>query len=83
MDSATAIKQAFDGYFASYRMAFPEECLARRDGGFECAGWEVRYRFGRQDGADYLELFATHRMTNDRLCRGLCRRPGGTGGLDH
>jgi hypothetical protein len=63
------IKQAFDAYFASYGLSLPPECLARRAGGFEEGGWEIAYRLGAEHGVDFLELFASHRLTNDRLYR--------------
>jgi len=66
---AEAIKRAFDGYFAGYRLSLPSECLNTVSGGFQQNGWDVHYRFGVEDGTGFLECFATHRMTNDRLYR--------------
>ena len=66
---ADAIKRAFDEYFASYRMALPEKALHRAAGEFSDNRWDVRYRFGEEHGAAYLDVYATNRMTNDRLYR--------------
>ncbi|MEO3859380.1 hypothetical protein [Acrocarpospora sp. B8E8] len=63
MNTREAIKRAFDEYFAGYRMSLPE--LSESAGEFEQNGWDVQYKFG----VDYLECYATHRMTNDRLYR--------------
>jgi hypothetical protein len=61
-----AIRAAFDAYFVpGYRLSLPAECLGRDAGGYQENGWDVQYRFGE----DFLEMFATHRMTNDRLYR--------------
>ena len=69
---ADAIKRAFDEYFASYgvhRMALPEKALHRETGEFSDNGWDVRYRFGEEQGTVCLDVYATNRMTNDRLYR--------------
>jgi len=67
---ADAIKRAFDGYFVSYRMmAFPEEALHHAAGEFSDGGWDVRYRFGEEQGVVCLDVFAENRRTNDRLYR--------------
>lgn len=64
-----AIKRAFDPYFASYGLSLPEICLHQGAGKFGQNGWDVRYRFGTAHGIPYLDIHATHRMTNDRLYR--------------
>jgi hypothetical protein len=69
LPGADAIKRVFDEHFASYRMALPEECLHRTAGEFEDNGWDVRYRFGEEQGTVYLDVYATNRKTNDRLYR--------------
>jgi hypothetical protein len=66
---ANAIKRAFDEHFASYRMALPEKALHRKAGEFSDNGWDVRYRFGEDHGAAYLDVYASNRRTNDRLYR--------------
>lgn len=69
IEGADAIKRAFDQHFASYRMSLPEICLHRYEGKFGDNGWDVRYRFGTAYRNTYLDIHATHRMTNDRLYR--------------
>lgn len=66
---ADALKRAFDQYFASYRMAFPEKCLHRGAGKFSDNGWDVSYRFGEDHGAVHLDVYAQNRITNERLYR--------------
>ena len=66
---ADAIKRAFDEYFASYPMAFPEKALHHAQGEFSDGRWDVRYRFGEEQGGVYLDVYAENRMTNDRLYR--------------
>ena len=64
------IKQVFDEEFGSWDIALPEDDLtARRGGAIHKAGWSINYRFGVEGGAEYIEYFATHRMTNDTLNR--------------
>ncbi|HEV2707291.1 MAG TPA: hypothetical protein VGV59_15325 [Pyrinomonadaceae bacterium] len=64
------IKQAFNEEFKSWNIVLPEDDLKeRRRGSITKAGWSINYRFGREGGLEYLEYFATHRMTNDTLNR--------------
>lgn len=67
---ADRIKQMFDEQFAPSGVALPEEDLkGRRKGSVNRAGWSINYRFGVEGGAEYVEYFASHRMTNDTLNR--------------
>lgn len=64
------IKQGFDREFESWNITLPaEDLIARRKGSINQAGWSINYRFGSADGMEYIEYFATHRMTNDTLNR--------------
>jgi len=66
----SAIKAAFDTYFAHWGITLPERALETRASGvLRAAGWHIRYRFGQEGGRDYLDFYATHRMTNDRHVR--------------
>jgi hypothetical protein len=59
------VKRAFDEHFAGYGMSLPEDWADHAEGEFSEGGWDVHYT--KEDG--FLELYATHRMTNDRLYR--------------
>jgi hypothetical protein len=59
------VKRGFDEHFASYGMSLPEDWAQHAEGTFEEGGWDVHYI--KHDG--FLELYATHRRTNDRLYR--------------
>lgn len=65
-----SIKRTFDETFARWGIVLPEEDAARRAGGsIGKAGWCINYRFGAEGGIEYVEYFASHRMTNDTLNR--------------
>lgn len=65
-----AIKQTFDETFARWGIVLPEEDVVRRArGSIGKAGWSINYRFGVEGGVEYVEYFASHRMTNDTLNR--------------
>jgi len=42
---------------------------SRKLGKINSSGWNIRYLFGKDDRGDYLDFYATHRMTNDRHVR--------------
>lgn len=64
------IKQRFDEKFRPWQIELPADDLAaRRRGSIQSHGWTIRYHFGSEQGRDYLEYFASHRMTNDTLNR--------------
>ena len=64
------IKQAFDKQFEPWGIVLPEADLKeRRKGSINKGGWSINYRFGTEGGLEYIEYFATHRMTNDTLNR--------------
>ena len=68
--SMDLIKQTFDKQFAYWEIVFPEESLRdRSSGSLQHRGWTINYRFDSEDGEEFLEYFATHRMTNDTLYR--------------
>lgn len=67
LPGAEAIKRAFDVHFAGYGLSLPTECLSEVSGEFDQNGWSVHYRLGEEAGTEFVECFATHRMTNDRL----------------
>jgi hypothetical protein len=64
------IKRVFDEEFRRWDITLPEdELLERGKGSIAKAGWSINYRFGVEDGTEYVEYFASHRMTNDTLKR--------------
>jgi hypothetical protein len=65
-----AIKQRFDETFARWGVVLPEDDVRRRArGSIAAGGWTINYRFGVEGGVEYVEYFASHRMTNDTLNR--------------
>ncbi len=63
-------RSAFARYFSNWGIELPEDDVAQRKRGklFE-AGWSVRWIFGSDERGEYLDFYATHRMTNDRHLR--------------
>lgn len=60
----------FRGHFSQWDTTLPAQHVENRAAGsIHQAGWTIRCHFGIQDGREYLEYFASHRMTNDRLER--------------
>lgn len=55
-------------YFANWSITLPGAANALRlPGAIWDQGWQIRWVFGRgEDGREYLEFYATHRLTNDR-----------------
>lgn len=63
-------KKLFDQYFKNWAIELPEDHLTNRlSGTIFKAGWNIRYIFGKDDGREFLEFYATHRMTDDRHCK--------------
>ena len=83
------IKATFDTVYAGVGgMTLPLEALvSRRDGEIVEQGWVILYQFGTEGGADYLDIYDTHRMTDDSHWRihatgtteALKRGPSATG----
>ena len=64
------IESEFNGDFAHWDICLPPEAVASRQAGrIVKSGWTIWYAFGSDDGADYLDYYASHRMTNDRHVR--------------
>jgi hypothetical protein len=64
------IKLLFAGEFAMSDIFLPEEDVeCRQRGKIVKDGWEILYLFGSDEKAEYLEYYASHRMTNDRHVR--------------
>lgn len=64
------IAKVFADQFGTWGLTLPAENLERREEGrVQSQGWHVRFVFGVDDGEEYLEYYATHRMTNDTHVR--------------
>ena len=64
------IKEIFNQRFQRWDIHLPEEDLhQRRKGQIQAQGWTINYCFDSENGREYLEYFASHRMTNDTLNR--------------
>ena len=64
------IKSQFDSAFSTWEISLPVEALATRSGGkIVKSGWAIWYLFGSDDKGEYLDYYASHRMTDDRHIR--------------
>lgn len=60
------IKRLFDTRFARWGIALPAENVAQRQRGkILKRGWNISYLFGSDEGGEYLDCYASHRMTDD------------------
>jgi hypothetical protein len=60
----------FNRQFAHWQIRLPPmDVEHRRSGKIVQAGWAIWYRFGKDDEGEYLDYYASHRMTNDRHVR--------------
>lgn len=64
------IARVFRETFGHWGISLPEgDVSGRRGGSIRRRGWIINYHFGTESGREYLEYFASHRMTNDTLVR--------------
>ena len=64
------IKSQFDSAFSPWEISLPAEALATRSRGkIIKSGWAIWYLFGSDDKGEYLDYYASHRMTDDRHVR--------------
>ncbi len=64
------IAQAFRADFANWGLEIPPEALASREpGSIQAAGWLIQFTFGRDSRGEYLDYYASHRMTDDSHVR--------------
>lgn len=64
------IESAFNRAFANWDICLPPEAIASRQAGrIVESGWTIWYTFGSDEGDEYLDYYASHRMTNDRHVR--------------
>jgi hypothetical protein len=71
------IEEQFRRDFGAWGIALPPENVKeRRRGKILAAGWAIWYLFGTDERGEYLDYYASHRMTDDRHVR---LRGDGTG----
>lgn len=64
------IAQAFRADFANWGLEIPPEVLVSREPGFiQAAGWLIQFTFGSDSRGEYLDYYASHRMTDDSHVR--------------
>jgi len=64
------IEAQFKETFSHWDIHFPKEAIERRQRGkIVKAGWAIWYLFGSDERGDFLDYYASHRMTNDRHVR--------------
>ena len=64
------IAETFNNRFDHWEITLPEEDMANRSSGhIQQAGWLIQYCFGINDGGEYLDYYAAHRMTDDEHVR--------------
>ena len=56
----------FAEHFHHWRLRLPERAVReRRRGEIRARGWRIRYLFGRDERGEYVDYYASHRMTDD------------------
>jgi hypothetical protein len=64
------IEDRFNSSFSTWGIHVPSQDIAnRRRGKIVKAGWAIWYLFGSDQKGEYLDYYASHRMTNDRHVR--------------
>jgi hypothetical protein len=64
------IEEQFSQSFQVWRIQLPREAVEKRQRGkIVEAGWTIWYLFGSDDDGEYLDYYASHRMTNDSHVR--------------
>ncbi|MCY3985571.1 MAG: hypothetical protein OXF23_00800 [Candidatus Dadabacteria bacterium] len=60
----------FNKSFETWGIELPKEAVENQQRGkIVKRGWTIWYLFGRDEAGDYLDYYASHRMTNDRHVR--------------
>lgn len=68
--SIETIARVFAEYFEPWRIRLTKRTLERRSRGhIQRAGWLIQYCFGKDERGEFLDFYASHRMTNDRHVR--------------
>ena len=66
MQETIKIESCFNSIFSHWNISLPpDDCHNRRSGELFKSGWVIYYLFGKDDAGEYLDYYATHRMTDD------------------
>ncbi len=66
----TKIESKFNDGFAHWEIRLPPDAVGQRKRGkIARAGWAIWYLFGSDERGEYLDYYASHRMTDDRHVR--------------
>lgn len=69
-EAVNRIGEVFNHTFAHWQISLPAGSIeAHQRGEIRGAGWTIRYLFGEDENGEYLDYYASHRMTNDRHVR--------------
>jgi len=64
------IRSVFNSRFRHWGLNIPSDDFAhRKRGRIESAGWIIEYLFDSDDEGEYLDYYASHRMTEDEHVR--------------
>lgn len=64
------IESQFNDAFGHWRIRLPPDAVEQRKRGkIVRAGWAIWYLFGSDEKGEYLDYYASHRMTDDRHVR--------------
>jgi hypothetical protein len=64
------ITDTFNAWFAEWAIRLPPDAVAaRRRGKILHRGWAIWYLFGADERGEYLDCYASHRMTDDSHAR--------------
>ena len=64
------IDKIFAEYFRNWDRRLPQEATqSHQPGEIKTHGWFIQYQFGTNDNGDFLDFYASNRMTNDRHVR--------------
>jgi len=66
----TTIQRAFAEYFRNWSITLPNDVVQHHEPGeIRSHGWRIQYQFGIGEDGEFLDFYASHRMTNDRHVR--------------
>jgi hypothetical protein len=66
----TGIEERFRDHFSPWGITIPSEHVReRRRGKLVEGGWAIWYLYGEDERGEYLDYYASHRMTDDRHVR--------------
>jgi hypothetical protein len=69
MKPQTDLVSHFNSEFAHFGISLPADAVKRKRGKIVARGWAIWYLFGSNVEGDYLDYYASNRMTDDRHFR--------------